>query len=88
MATRWLFKTEPSVYFLYQQLKRTRKTMWDGVANNLALKNLKDIKKGDLTLIYHTGDERQAVGVARALAGRTPIRVKIIRGCSWSISRR
>jgi predicted RNA-binding protein with PUA-like domain len=43
--------------------------MWDGVANNLALKNLKDIKKGEQILIYHTGDEKQAVGIARALGG-------------------
>jgi predicted RNA-binding protein with PUA-like domain len=71
MATRWLFKTEPSVYS-YQQLEKDKKTMWDGVANNLALKNLKDIKKGDLILIYHTGDERQAVGIARALSGAYP----------------
>jgi predicted RNA-binding protein with PUA-like domain len=68
MAEHWLFKTEPSVYS-YQQLEKDKKTMWDGVANNLALKNLKDIKKGDLILIYHTGDERQAVGIARALGG-------------------
>ena len=46
MATRWLFKTEPSVYS-FQQLQKDKKTMWDGVANNLALKNLKDIQKGD-----------------------------------------
>jgi len=68
MATRWLFKTEPSVYS-FQQLQKDKKTMWDGVANNLALKNLRDIKKGDLIFIYHTGDEKQAVGVARALSG-------------------
>jgi predicted RNA-binding protein with PUA-like domain len=68
MANHWLFKTEPSVYS-YEQLEKDKKTIWDGVANNLALKNLKDIKKGDLILIYHTGDERQAVGVARALGG-------------------
>ena len=43
MATRWLFKTEPSMYS-YQQLVKDKKTMWDGVANNLALKHLKDIK--------------------------------------------
>jgi predicted RNA-binding protein with PUA-like domain len=71
MATRWLFKTEPSVYS-FQQLQKDKKTMWDGVANNLALKNLKDIKKGDPVLIYHTGDERQAVGVARALGEAYP----------------
>ena len=68
MATRWLFKTEPSVYS-YEQLVKDKKTMWDEVANNLALKNLRDIKKGDLILIYHTGDEKQAVGIARALGG-------------------
>lgn len=71
MATRWLFKTEPSVYS-YQQLEKDKKTMWDGVANNLALKNLKEIKKGDTILIYHTGDEKQAVGIARALSAAYP----------------
>ena len=71
MATRWLFKTEPSVYS-FQQLQKDKKTMWDGVANNLALKNLRDIKKSDLIFIYHTGDEKQAVGIARALGGAYP----------------
>jgi predicted RNA-binding protein with PUA-like domain len=71
MANRWLFKTEPSVYS-YQQLEKEQKTMWDGVKNYLALKNLKDIKKGDEILIYHTGDEKAAVGVARAVSGAYP----------------
>jgi predicted RNA-binding protein with PUA-like domain len=71
MAQRWLFKTEPSVYS-YHQLEKDRKTVWDGVKNNLALKNLKDIQKGDPILIYHTGDEKAAVGVARALSGAYP----------------
>lgn len=71
MATRWLFKTEPSVYS-FQQLQKDKKTMWDGVANNLALKNLKDIQKGELIFIYHTGDEKAAVGVAKALGGAYP----------------
>jgi predicted RNA-binding protein with PUA-like domain len=71
MANRWLFKTEPSVYS-FQQLQNDKKTMWDGVKNNLALKNLKDIKKGDEIIIYHTGDEKAAVGVARALGGAYP----------------
>ena len=71
MATHWLFKTEPSVYS-YQQLVKDKKTMWDGVKNNLALKNLKDIKTGDEILIYHTGDEKAAVGVARALGEAYP----------------
>jgi predicted RNA-binding protein with PUA-like domain len=71
MANRWLFKTEPSAYS-FQQLQNDRKTVWDGVKNNLALKNLKDIKKGDEILIYHTGDEKAVVGVARALSGAYP----------------
>src|SRR2546428_13291298 len=71
MADRWLFKTEPSVYS-YQQLEKDKKTTWDGVKNNLALKNLNDIAKGDQILIYHTGDEKAAVGIARALSGAYP----------------
>jgi len=71
MATRWLFKTEPSAYS-FQQLEKDKKTVWDGVKNNLALKNLKEIKKGDEILIYHAGDEKAAVGVARALSGAYP----------------
>ena len=71
MGNRWLFKTEPSVYS-FQQLQKDKKTMWDGVKNNLALKNLKDIKKGDEIFIYHTGDEKAAVGIARALGGAYP----------------
>src|SRR5689334_880514 len=71
MAAHWLFKTEPSVYS-YQQLESERKTIWDGVKNNLALKNLRDIKKGDEILIYHTGNEKAAVGIARALGSAYP----------------
>jgi predicted RNA-binding protein with PUA-like domain len=71
MANRWLFKTEPSSYS-FQQLQNDRKTVWDGVKNNLALKNLKDIQKGDEILIYHTGDEKAVVGAARALSGAYP----------------
>lgn len=71
MANRWLFKTEPSAYS-FQQLEKDKKTVWDGVKNNLALKNLKDIQKDDQILIYHTGDEKAAVGIARALSGAYP----------------
>ena len=71
MASRWLFKTEPTAYS-FQQLEKDKKTVWDGVKNNLALKNLKGIKKGDQIFIYHTGDEKAAVGIARALSGAYP----------------
>ncbi len=59
----WLFKTEPSCYS-YDELEKDKRTCWDGVANNLALKYLRQVKKGDLAIIYHTGDERSAIGIA------------------------
>lgn len=68
MPNRWLFKTEPSAYS-FQQLEKDKRTVWDGVKNNLALKHLSGVKKGDWILIYHTGDEKAAVGVAEALSG-------------------
>lgn len=71
MPNRWLFKTEPSSYS-FQRLQQDEKTVWDGVKNNLALKHLSGIKTGDWILIYHTGDEKAAVGIARALSGAYP----------------
>lgn len=59
----WLLKTEPSTY-AWDDLVHDRKTVWDGVANALALKHIRTMNKGDLALIYHTGDQRQAVGIA------------------------
>ena len=60
---RWLLKTEPDCYN-WDALARDKKTAWDGVANALALKHMRTMKKGDLALIYHTGDERAAIGIA------------------------
>jgi len=59
----WLLKTEPDCYS-WSDLVRDKKTTWDGVTNALALKHLRTMKKGDQALIYHTGGERQAVGIA------------------------
>jgi len=59
----WLLKTEPDDYS-YDRLEKDKKTVWDGVTNPAALKNMRAAKKGDLALVYHTGDERQAVGIA------------------------
>lgn len=58
----WLLKTEPGCYS-WPEMMRDKKTIWDGITNALALKNLRTMKKGDLALFYHTGSERQAVGV-------------------------
>ena len=59
----WLLKTEPDNYS-FDDLLRDKKTVWDGVSNNLALKNLRQIKKGDQAFIYHTGDQRRIAGIA------------------------
>jgi predicted RNA-binding protein with PUA-like domain len=71
MTNRWLFKTEPSAYS-FQQLQKDQKTVWDGVKNNLALKHLTGIKKGDAILVYHTGDEKAVAGVAKATSDSYP----------------
>ena len=62
MVNYWLAKQEPSSYN-FDSLKKDKKTMWDGVHNNLALKHINNMKKGDLILFYHSGDEKQAVGI-------------------------
>jgi predicted RNA-binding protein with PUA-like domain len=64
----WLLKTEPSVYS-YDNLERDGQTMWDGVTNNAALKNIRAMQEGDLAIIYHTGDEKCAVGLADVIKG-------------------
>jgi predicted RNA-binding protein with PUA-like domain len=64
----WLLKTEPDDYS-YDDLVRDKSTMWDGVAQNHALQNIRKIEKGDLALIYHTGNERAIVGLAEVVRG-------------------
>lgn len=59
----YLLKTEPSEYG-FADLQKDLSTIWDGVSNPVALKNLRGMKKGDRLVIYHTGDERRAVGTA------------------------
>jgi predicted RNA-binding protein with PUA-like domain len=59
----WLLKTEPDCYS-WSDLTRDKKAVWDGITNALALKHMRTMKKGDLALVYHTGDERAAIGVA------------------------
>lgn len=71
MANRWLFKTEPSAYS-WQQLERDGRTTWDGVKNALALKHLAAVAEGDEVLVYHTGDEKAAIGIARVVRGAYP----------------
>jgi predicted RNA-binding protein with PUA-like domain len=66
-----LLKTEPSDYS-YADLNRDGKTVWDGVSNNFALKHLRNMKRGDLAFIYHTGKERALVGIAEVVSDPYP----------------
>jgi predicted RNA-binding protein with PUA-like domain len=59
----YLLKTESSVYS-FADLQRDQSTIWDGVTNPVAVKNLRGMQKGDHLVIYHTGDEKSAVGTA------------------------
>jgi predicted RNA-binding protein with PUA-like domain len=67
----WLFKEEPDHYSL-DDLFRDKKTTWAGVGNNLALKHLRSVKKGDHVLYYHTGKEKAVVGVMEVVKGPYP----------------
>ncbi|MEH1909271.1 MAG: EVE domain-containing protein [Nostoc sp.] len=62
----WLLKTEPENYS-YFDLERDGSTVWDGVNNSLALKHIRTMLLGDLALIYHTGKERQVIGLAEII---------------------
>lgn len=68
---RWLFKEEPS-HYSFERLEQDGRTVWSGIRNNLALKHLRKVERGDLVLFYHTGDEKRVVGVMRAASGAYP----------------
>jgi predicted RNA-binding protein with PUA-like domain len=70
MVNYWLAKQEPDGPrgYNFETLKKDKTTVWDGVHNNLALKHMREMKSGDLVLFYHTGDERQAVGIMEAIS--------------------
>lgn len=71
MSARWLLKTEPSTY-AWDDLVKQKRAVWDGVSNALALKNIRSMGKGDAVLVYHTGDEKAVVGVARVVSDPYP----------------
>lgn len=71
MPNYWILKTEPSTYSL-ADLKRDGRTRWDGVANPVALKNIRAMAPGDAVMIYHTGSEKAIVGLARVAGAPYP----------------
>ena len=63
----YLLKTEPSEYS-FADLQRDKTTVWDGVSNPVALKNLRAMKPGERLVIYETGDHKRAVGTATVVS--------------------
>jgi len=63
----YLLKTEPSTYS-FADLQKDGATVWDGVSNPVALKNMGKMQSGDGLIIYHTGDEKSAVGTASVVS--------------------
>lgn len=61
--SHWILKTEPTAYS-YDRLEKDKTAVWDGVANPVALKNLKAMERGDDLMIYHTGSEKAVIGTA------------------------
>ena len=67
----WILKTEPSTYS-FADLQREKRAVWDGVANPVALRNLRTMEVGDEVMIYHTGDEKRIVGLAKVVKAAYP----------------
>jgi predicted RNA-binding protein with PUA-like domain len=63
----YLLKTEPTAYS-FADLQRDKQTIWDGVSNPAAVKHLREMKPGERLVIYHTGDEKSAVGTATVVS--------------------
>ena len=69
----WLLKTEPEEYSWDDQVKRGAKgEAWTGVRNFTARRHLKEMKKGDMFFFYHTGDEKQVVGIGEIIREAFP----------------
>jgi predicted RNA-binding protein with PUA-like domain len=81
----YLLKTEPSTYS-FADLQRDKETIWDGVSNPVALKNLRAMTPGDRLILYHTGDDKSAIGAATVVSNSNDVsdpknpRVKIKAG--------
>ena len=71
MSNAYLLKTEPSEYS-FADLQKDKETVWDGVHNPVALRNLAAMKPGDKLIIYETGDNKSAVGTASVVSVNDP----------------
>lgn len=71
MANYWILKTDADTY-AFDHLVRERRAVWDGVSNALALKHIRSMGAGDQVFIYHSGDEKALVGLARVVSDPYP----------------
>jgi len=67
----WILKTDADTY-PFDRLVSERRAVWDGVSNALALKHIRSMAKGDHVFIYHSGDEKALVGLARIVSDPYP----------------
>jgi len=67
----WLLKTEPGDYS-FADLVREKRAVWDGVANNWALKFMREMRCGDRAFIYHTGKDKHLAGIAEVVREAYP----------------
>ncbi len=80
----YLLKTEPGTYSI-DDLQREGETLWDGVSNPVAVRNLAGLKRGEDLVVYHTGDEKRTVGLAKVVsvdagdAKNPQVRIKFVR---------
>jgi predicted RNA-binding protein with PUA-like domain len=68
---KWLVKEEPT-HYPYAQFVKDGRTVWSGVRNPLAQKNLRSMKTGDRVFYYHTGNEKAIVGTAKVAGAPVP----------------
>jgi predicted RNA-binding protein with PUA-like domain len=81
----WLFKSDPDTYGL-AELEKEKRTVWDGVGNPVALKNLRGCKKGDRVFIYHTGGEKTIVGIAEVVKDGPDPEIKFVKKLSRGVT--
>jgi predicted RNA-binding protein with PUA-like domain len=67
----WLFKEEPT-HYSWDDFVRDGRTVWSGVRNPVAQRNLRSVRKGDSVFYYHTGNEKSVVGIAKAAGDAYP----------------
>jgi predicted RNA-binding protein with PUA-like domain len=91
MPSDYLLKTEPTVYS-FADLQKDGVTIWDGVTNPTAVKNLREMEPGSRLVIYHTGDQKSAVGTATVVSvdaanPKTPeVKIKVGKAIATPVS--